>query len=106
MDAVIILFVPPVVAGAEEVAEAIRHAVDGMEALDKPVLAVVMSGAGTPRPCPPASGPSRGSTIPSRRPLRWAARPTGPTGCVVPRARCRSHGPGPGRGKGRSSRAL
>lgn len=49
VDAAIILFVPPVVAGSEEVAEAIRRAVDGMEAQDKPVLAVVMSAAGTPQ---------------------------------------------------------
>jgi acetate---CoA ligase (ADP-forming) len=48
VDAAIIMFVPPVLAGAEEVAEAIRRAVDGMKALDKPVLAVVMSGAGSP----------------------------------------------------------
>ena len=50
VDAVIVLFVPPVVAGADEVAAAIRAAVDGVEELDKPVLAVVMSAAGTPEP--------------------------------------------------------
>ena len=44
----IVLFVPPVVAGAEEDAAAIRSAVDGLHELDKPVLAVVMSAAGTP----------------------------------------------------------
>ena len=48
VDAVIVLFVPPVVAGAEEVSAAIRAAVDGMEELDKPILAVVMSASGTP----------------------------------------------------------
>jgi len=48
VDAVIVLFVPPVVAGAEEVAAAIRTAVDGMAELDRPVLAVVMSASGTP----------------------------------------------------------
>jgi acetyl coenzyme A synthetase (ADP forming)-like protein len=48
VDAVIVLFVPPVVAGAEEVAAAVRAAVDGIETLDKPVLAVVMSAEGTP----------------------------------------------------------
>jgi acetate---CoA ligase (ADP-forming) len=47
VDAAIILFVPPVVANTEEVAGAIRRAVDGMETLDKPVLAVVMGGTGT-----------------------------------------------------------
>jgi acetate---CoA ligase (ADP-forming) len=49
VDATIILFVPPVVAGAEEVAEAIRRAVDRMDALDKPVLAVVISAGDTPQ---------------------------------------------------------
>ncbi len=49
VDAAIIMFVPPVVADAEEVAESIRRAVDAAEMVDKPVLAVVMSGAGTPR---------------------------------------------------------
>jgi acetyl coenzyme A synthetase (ADP forming)-like protein len=47
VDAAIVLFVPPVVANTEEVAGAIRRAVDGMETLDKPVLAVVMGGTGT-----------------------------------------------------------
>ena len=48
VDAVIVLFVPPVVAGADEVAAAISRAVDGLDDAGKPVLAVVMSGAGTP----------------------------------------------------------
>lgn len=47
LDALIVLFVPPVVAGAEEVAAAIRRTVDGVRP-DKPVLAVVMSADGTP----------------------------------------------------------
>jgi acyl-CoA synthetase (NDP forming) len=47
LDALIVLFVPPVVAGASEVADAIRQAVAG-EGRDKPVLAVVMSADGTP----------------------------------------------------------
>ena len=45
VDAAIVLFVPPVVAGAIEVAEAIGRAVDAVEELAKPVLAVVMGGA-------------------------------------------------------------
>jgi acetyl coenzyme A synthetase (ADP forming)-like protein len=45
VDAVIVLFVPPVVAGAEEVAAAIRRATTGAE---KPVLAVVLSAEGIP----------------------------------------------------------
>ena len=47
VDALIALFVPPVVAGAEEVATAIRLTVDRV-APEKPVLAVVMSAGGTP----------------------------------------------------------
>ena len=47
IDAVIVLFVPPVVAGADEVAEAIRSTLE-REASEKPVLAVVMSADGTP----------------------------------------------------------
>jgi acyl-CoA synthetase (NDP forming)/RimJ/RimL family protein N-acetyltransferase len=49
VDAVIVLFVPPVIAGAQEVAESIRRAVDGLETLDKPILAVIMSNDGNPR---------------------------------------------------------
>jgi len=47
LDAVIILFVPPVVAGTDEVAAAILDAVD-RTGTDKPVLAVLISGRGTP----------------------------------------------------------
>lgn len=42
------LFVPPVVAGAAEVAAAIRRAVDAAPTLDKPVLASVIAADGTP----------------------------------------------------------
>jgi acetate---CoA ligase (ADP-forming) len=48
VDAVIVLFVPPVVAGAEEVAAAIAHAVERSSVGDKPVLACVISSGGTP----------------------------------------------------------
>jgi acetate---CoA ligase (ADP-forming) len=47
LDALIVIFVPPVVAGATEVAAAVRRAVEASQP-DKPVLAVVMSGEGTP----------------------------------------------------------
>jgi acyl-CoA synthetase (NDP forming) len=47
LDALIVIFVPPVVAGADEVAAAIRRAVDPTER-DKPVIAVVISAEGTP----------------------------------------------------------
>jgi len=59
LDALIVLFVPPVVAGADEVAAAIRETVSAGGS-DKPVLAVVMSAEGTPQTllednCPVAS---------------------------------------------------
>ncbi len=44
VDAAIVLFVPPVTAGADEVAEAVTRALNG----EKPVLAVLMSADGTP----------------------------------------------------------
>jgi len=47
VDAVIALFVPPVVAGAEEVAAAIRDAAEKVQS-EKPLLAVVVSAEGTP----------------------------------------------------------
>jgi acetyl coenzyme A synthetase (ADP forming)-like protein len=47
LDALIVLFVPPVVAGADEVAVAIDDAVARTNT-DKPVLAVLISGRGTP----------------------------------------------------------
>ena len=47
-DAVIVLFVPPVVAGADEVAAAIVRAVETDTAREKPVLACVISHTGTP----------------------------------------------------------
>jgi acyl-CoA synthetase (NDP forming) len=47
VDAVIVLFVPPVVAGAEEIADAISRAVEHAGS-DKPVLACVISSDGTP----------------------------------------------------------
>jgi acetyl coenzyme A synthetase (ADP forming)-like protein len=47
VDAVIVLFVPPVVASAEEAGTAIAETVE-REAVDKPVLAVVLSAEGIP----------------------------------------------------------
>ncbi len=47
IDALIVLFVPPVVAGADEVAAAIRRAVEPLERT-KPVIAVIVSADGTP----------------------------------------------------------
>jgi acetate---CoA ligase (ADP-forming) len=48
VDAVIVLFVPPVVAGAEEVADSIARAVEREGAHGKPVLSCVISSDGTP----------------------------------------------------------
>jgi acetate---CoA ligase (ADP-forming) len=48
IDALIVLFVPPVVAGADEIADAIARALDGEVVADKPVLACVISAGGTP----------------------------------------------------------
>ena len=47
VDALIVIFVPPVVAGADEVAAAIRRAVEPSER-KKPVVAVVITAEGTP----------------------------------------------------------
>ena len=47
VDALIVLFVPPVVAGAEEIAAAIRRCVE-RERPEKPVLASIVSGEGIP----------------------------------------------------------
>jgi acetyl coenzyme A synthetase (ADP forming)-like protein len=46
VDAVIVLFVPPVVAGADEVAAAVARAVE--KGADKPVLVSIISDGGTP----------------------------------------------------------
>jgi acetyl coenzyme A synthetase (ADP forming)-like protein len=48
VDAVITLFVPPVVAGAEDVAAAIASVADQARELEKPLLAVVLAEGGTP----------------------------------------------------------
>jgi acetyl coenzyme A synthetase (ADP forming)-like protein len=48
IDALIVLFVPPVVAGAEEVAEAVVRGVRAVSAQEKPVLAAFISAGGVP----------------------------------------------------------
>jgi acetyl coenzyme A synthetase (ADP forming)-like protein len=50
VDAVIVLFVPPVVAGAEEIAEAVARVVRQEGRSDKPVLVSIISAGGTPEP--------------------------------------------------------
>jgi acetate---CoA ligase (ADP-forming) len=47
-DAVIVLFVPPVTAGAEDVAAAVLRGVEKAGAVNKPVLAAILSAEGTP----------------------------------------------------------
>ena len=56
IDAVIVLFVPPVVAGADEVAAEIRETL-AREQPEKPVLAVVVSADGTPETLTEAGSP-------------------------------------------------
>jgi acetyl coenzyme A synthetase (ADP forming)-like protein len=86
VDALIVLFVPPVVAGAQEVAQAIRDAVAATGATEKPVLAVVVSAEGipavlrepdspvTPFPYPESAARALGF---ARRRADWLARPIG-----------------------------
>jgi acetyl coenzyme A synthetase (ADP forming)-like protein len=85
IDAVIALFVPPVVAGADEVATAIRWAVE-RESPEKPVLAVVVSADGTPESLREAGSPVATFSYPesAARALglaaeraEWLRRPTG-----------------------------
>ena len=85
IDAVIVLFVPPVVAGADEVAAAICEALD-RESRDKPVLAVVVSADGTPENLRAAGSPvatfsypesaARALGIAAAR-AEWLRRPSG-----------------------------
>ena len=85
VDALIVLFVPPVVAGAEEVATAIRAAVSRMPR-EKPVIAVVVSAEGTPSvlrdegspvvPLPYPESAARALSLALER-TTWLARPAG-----------------------------
>jgi acetate---CoA ligase (ADP-forming) len=85
IDALIVIFVPPVVAGAEEVAVAIKEAVAGLPP-EKPVVAVVVSAEGTPEslrdqsspvvPLPYPESAARALALALER-TRWLARPEG-----------------------------
>lgn len=85
VDALIVLFVPPVMAGADEVAEAVRRAV-GAAGADRPVLAVMISEGGVPpalleepRPVAAFSDPdaaARALGLAARR-AEWLRRPAG-----------------------------
>jgi acetate---CoA ligase (ADP-forming) len=85
IDAVIVLFVPPVVAGAEQVAAALREALV-REGSEKPVLAVVVSADGTPASLRQAGSPAATFAYPesAARALglaaaraEWLRRPAG-----------------------------
>jgi acetyl coenzyme A synthetase (ADP forming)-like protein len=85
IDAVIVLFVPPVVAGADEVAAALRDALV-QEGSEKPVLAVVVSADGTPESLRDAGSPAATFAYPesaaralglAARRAEWLRRPTG-----------------------------
>jgi acetyl coenzyme A synthetase (ADP forming)-like protein len=85
VDALIVLFVPPVVAGADEVGSAVRHAVE-QAAVDKPVIAVVVSAEGVPGvllepdspvvPLPYPESAARALSLAAAR-SEWLARPEG-----------------------------
>jgi acetate---CoA ligase (ADP-forming) len=86
VDAVIVLFVPPVVVGAEEVAATIRSVVAAEGELDKPVLAVVVSGEGTPVALREADSPVAAFPYPesaahalglAAKRAEWLRRPAG-----------------------------
>jgi acyl-CoA synthetase (NDP forming) len=85
IDALIVIFVPPVVAGAEEVAAAIREAVAAFPR-EKPVVAVVVSAEGMPASLRDNASPvvtlpypesaARALALALER-TRWLARPEG-----------------------------
>jgi acetate---CoA ligase (ADP-forming) len=83
IDSVIVLFVPPVVAGAEEVAGAIARAVQEARVRDKPVLACVISSDGISEPLlssvAPFSFPESAARALGRAADRaeWLRRPQG-----------------------------
>jgi len=99
IDALIVLFVPPVVAGADEVAEAVRRAVDAVGRA-KPVVAVVVSAEGIPAalrradspvvPLPYPESAARALALAAKR-AEWLQSPPGlhlePAG--IDRARAR-----------------
>ena len=80
IDAVIVLFVPPVVAGAEEVAEAVVRAVRADPQADKPVLAAFISAGGVPASLVEAVRRRDASTSRSPPPARSATPPTAQSG--------------------------
>jgi len=100
VDALVVIFVPPVVAGADEVAAAIRAAVARAHQ-EKPVVAVVVSAEGTPAvlretdspvvPLPYPESAARALSLALER-TRWLERPVGtePSPAGVDRAAARA----------------
>lgn len=86
VDAVIVLFVPPVVAGAEEVAVAVARAADASSEAAKPILAAIVSEGGIPaalrtgeRPVAAFTYPESAARALARAAERaeWLRRPAG-----------------------------
>jgi acetyl coenzyme A synthetase (ADP forming)-like protein len=84
-DAVIVLFVPPVTAGAEDVAAAVLRGVEQAGAVEKPVLAAILSAEGTPASLqgtssvavfPYPESAARALGLAARR-AEWLRRPAG-----------------------------
>ncbi|HET7857330.1 MAG TPA: GNAT family N-acetyltransferase [Gaiellaceae bacterium] len=85
VDALIVLFVPPVTAGADEVAAAVLRAVERADVPDKPVLGAILSAEGTPAALqgtsavavfPYPESAARALGLAARR-AEWLRRPAG-----------------------------
>jgi acyl-CoA synthetase (NDP forming) len=85
VDSVIVLFVPPATAGAEDVAEGIARALEG-EPTDKPVLAALLSAEGPPAALRKTPAPTALFTYPesaahalglAAKRAEWLRRPAG-----------------------------
>ena len=85
VDSVIVLFVPPATAGAEDVAEGIARALEG-ESTDKPVLAALLSAEGPPAALRRTPAPAALFTYPesaahalglAAKRAEWLRRPAG-----------------------------
>ena len=63
VDSVIVLFVPPATAGAEDVAEGLARTLESVST-DKPVLAALLSAEGIPATLPQAPAPAALFTYP------------------------------------------
>ena len=84
IDAVIVLFVPPVVAGAEEVAEAAFEASRRRRRAASPCSRLSSARRASRAACCAAARRSPHSSIPSRRRAHWRTRSSGRSGCARP----------------------